>query len=124
MSLSALVAMVVAALTASLVGAIPPDQDRVVRLSRGGPQRLDSIDGILRSHEISEPDTTASSLLVAAAPASHGSAGRAARAVGVLPNRLVRDTGAVAPYVGSRPAPPHSARLAPHAPGRAPPQAS
>ncbi len=49
--------LAVLAFAASTLGGTP-DQDRFTRRGRGGSPRLDSVDAIPHSHEISEPDST------------------------------------------------------------------
>ena len=126
--LSVLCALVALALTAGSLmpaGAGAIEHGRIVRTGRGAPQRLDAVDGLLHSHEISEPDTTTTSEVVtgatAAAAPNVAHRGSAARADWTLPRvdlpiPLDAEVSSLEPSFALRSATPRS-----HAPARAPP---
>jgi len=127
-ALCAIVALALVAGSAMPGGAGAIEHGRIVRVGRGAPQRLDAADGIPHSHEVSEPDTTTTSQMVAgppgAAPSRAARGGRAARADAVIA-RIGLPLASAATVVGlllpAFPLP--SATPLPAAPGRAPPTA-
>ena len=106
-------------------GAGAIEHGRIVRTGRGAPQRLDAIDGILHSHEVSEPDTTTTSKVVpgtagAAAP-NVAHSGSAPRADWILA-RVDLPIPSEAAVSGLEPSfTLHSTTPSSHAPARAPP---
>ena len=106
-------------------GAGAIEHGRIVRTGRGAPQRLDAVDGILHSHEVSEPDTTTTSEVVTgtagtAAPngAHRGSAPRAVWTLAPVDLPVPSEAAAASlePSFAFRSTTPSS-----HAPARAPP---
>ncbi len=109
--------------TSARTGPAGRERDRVVRVARGGPQRLDATDGIAHSHEETDAVVTPATDLVdptAAAgtdtgPETEPSAIQAATAFQPGPGSYTRVAADEPPYQRSV--------LEFHAPGRAPPLA-
>ena len=127
---AAFVALVTALVTASGIstprsGAASRDRDRVVRVTRGGPQRLDATDGTPHSHEESDAVITPATDLLEVAVVSGTDA---------VPGSEISAIAASAPFqpdpgahalvlIASQPPPPARCLFTLHAPGRAPPAA-
>lgn len=111
--------LAVVALATSLGGGTP-DRDWLARRGRSGPQRLDSVDAVLHSHEVSEPDSTDSGRVVGTpAPLRMGYQAPVAACLTVENDISAPESGrCLASVLRVRP---RSVTLPPHAPGRAPP---
>lgn len=116
-----LAVLVVAVLGASLVGGTP-EREEFARRGRCGPQRLDSVDAILHTHELDEPDSADSGQVLDTAQRVR-TPHRAPAAAYLTADDDICAPGPVGRLAGALQVRPHSVALPPHAPGRAPPLA-